>query len=369
MILRNIKYYLFLSIFLFVCSACKDTLFTPEFKIETSNLNLSSNHLYINNNTLKVGVNLNWGGAIDYISYKGGPNIVERGLPDPGRAIQVSLYDGHDYYEPGANWYGEWGWNPVQAGDRNGRVSGYISYDRFRNIVYVKSRPLEWNGTGPSDIFIEEWISFLSQYPNVIQLSYKITHFGNDHHAGTWQELPCIYLKPTLNIPQVVVYQGAAPWTNDKKGIKRFTQAINIPEKIYSSENWVALIDELNESGVIVYSKSEFKTSFALENRRSGAPALPINLIGVHSWFSIPSGFDYQTDVYLIFGNWKEARRIIYELNAIPYSQTMSLTKNNNDEFNIIDDLEISPKNNFIKTPIPVKKHQKEAKIKKRENK
>lgn len=288
-----------------------------ERKTDVPGPNFQLNHFFLNNDVLEVGVNLNWGGAIDFISYFGGPNIVDRGIPDPGRAIQVSLYDGDDYYEPNKNWTGQWGWNPVQAGDRYLNVSGAMDYHaETQNLIYTKCAPLEWNGTGVSDIILEQWVSL--EHEIAIRISYKITHIGDDSHAASRQEFPCVYLKIPFIVPSVVVYQEDFPWTNDN--IKMFQQKVNAGELIYSTENWVSLVD-YQGYGITLFTQTKDKNWFNLE-RWQKEEYFPMNLIAAHTIFGLndpdsKSNHNFPTNIYevtvfLIFGHWQEARKIIY---------------------------------------------------------
>jgi len=303
------KWLLVISIFILIFCSCK-FLTLPT----TDDLNFDSKSLVLNNGTLKVSVNLNWGGAIDFISYQGGPNLVDRGVPDGGREIQVSLYDGNAYYDSvnNNNWYGQWGWNPVQAGDRKGSVTGHVDASKNGNLIYVRCRPLEWNGSGPSDIILEQWLSL--EYQKAIKIHYRTTHVGNDYHAAGWQEFPCAYFKPTWSIPYIVIYQGNSLWTDDDSGIKKFPQPANM-DSITSSENWIALVGEDN-CGVTLYSQARDPVRFCLGVGRNGN-TIPMNLIAAHTYFN-PSGI-YEATVFLVLGNWQEARKIIYAINGLGY--------------------------------------------------
>lgn len=276
-----------------------------ERKTKAPDQNFQLDHFFLNNGVLEVGVNLIWGGAIDYISYYGSPNIVDRGTPDPGRAIQISLWDGDDYYSKDC-WRGEWGWNPVQAGDRYLKVSGVIEATEItENLIYTKCCPLEWGGSGPSDIILEQWVSL--EYQAAIKINYKVFHFGDDYHAAARHEFPCVYLKTPLIIPDVVVYQGEFPWTKDMN-VEIFQQREE--GLIYSSENWVSLVD-YDGYGITLYTQTEEWNRFNA-GRVQREAVFPLTIIQAHTKFDIEPQEVHQTTVFLIFGHWQEAREIIY---------------------------------------------------------
>src|SRR6266446_3122801 len=71
--------------------------------------------IYLDNGTIKVGLETKWGGAITEVVWHG-MNFVND--YDPGREIQVALYDG-DPYPPCGDCAGANGWDPVQGGDHH----------------------------------------------------------------------------------------------------------------------------------------------------------------------------------------------------------------------------------------------------------
>ncbi|MEY3530623.1 MAG: hypothetical protein RLZ70_1691 [Verrucomicrobiota bacterium] len=74
---------------------------------------------YLDNGIIRVGVDLNHGGAIVYLAPKGGRNLINN--HDLGRQVQMSFYSGPvPYTEKGQSPSAHWkhlGWNPIQTGD------------------------------------------------------------------------------------------------------------------------------------------------------------------------------------------------------------------------------------------------------------
>jgi hypothetical protein len=148
-----------------------------------------------------VGINLEYGGVVDEVTYKG-INWADKGFGrgDPGRQIQVSLYDGNDPAN-GPNWTDpNWPWNPVQGGNRRGEPSILLeSQQRGSNSFYTKTRPQQWNHTlGLSDVIVEQWVTISG---NSVLFRYQVTHTGNDEHGYCPHEFPVFYLKPTFEAP------------------------------------------------------------------------------------------------------------------------------------------------------------------------
>ena len=152
--------------------------------------------LFLEKNSLKVGIDLALGGSITYVSrtdYAGqtvdeildkdgnvkygidmkseaGAELLSSevnlvAIYDPGRQIQQSYYaevGGTDDKATGANGYQRgwcytdssegdwWSYNPVQAGDCADNPSQLIDYEITDNQIYVKARPMDW-GKGWKD--------------------------------------------------------------------------------------------------------------------------------------------------------------------------------------------------------------------------
>jgi hypothetical protein len=74
---------------------------------------------FVENEHIRVGVNLKWGGAVTHVSEPGGPNLINS--HDLGRQIQQSYYSGPANYQregkEKAKHWGNFPWNPIQTGD------------------------------------------------------------------------------------------------------------------------------------------------------------------------------------------------------------------------------------------------------------
>jgi len=95
---------------------------------------------YLDNGQVKVGVDLNLGGAITWLSRGKGENMVNS--YDYGRQIQMSYYSGPVPYETAgqkpANHWKHLGWNPVQAGDDFHHGSKVLEHTNDGRIIHVK---------------------------------------------------------------------------------------------------------------------------------------------------------------------------------------------------------------------------------------
>ena len=83
---------------------------------------------YLENDRFKVGINLLWGGGINYVEDKKDGQSSLKNLVnshDTGRLIQQSYYGtaGNDEYQPGTFMNNRWVYNPVQGGDQFGNLT------------------------------------------------------------------------------------------------------------------------------------------------------------------------------------------------------------------------------------------------------
>src|SRR5437660_1645011 len=101
---------------------------------------------FIENDAVRLGVDLNLGGAITWLSQSRGENIVNNW--DLGRQIQMSHYSGPAPFsvgdkKPPKHWE-HIGWNPIQAGDDFGHGSRVTEHRNDGRSLYTKCVPMQW---------------------------------------------------------------------------------------------------------------------------------------------------------------------------------------------------------------------------------
>src|SRR5690242_13301157 len=102
---------------------------------------------FLDNGRIRIGLNLNAGGAITYLAVSGDKtNLVNNW--DWGRQVQMSFYSGPVPYKPGGKepatqWLGL-GWNPVQAGDHFRNPSKVIAHENDGKSIYVRCVPMQY---------------------------------------------------------------------------------------------------------------------------------------------------------------------------------------------------------------------------------
>lgn len=215
---------------------------------------------FLENDRLKLGIALHWGGAISYLEDKsctveGLTNLVNR--HDTGRLIQQSYYGtlGEDNsYEPGMSFGSVWHYNPVQGGDQHG-VGGRIIDVRITDTsVYIKSQPCDWAKNGSYTPFYTE--NTYTMEEDHIRVDNRCVDFSGWEHPHHGQETPAMYTVSYLDT--FACYNGDKPWTGDDLTICRDLpfwdhgrQIVYFNEK--NTETWYAWYSEEDNVGIGVY--------------------------------------------------------------------------------------------------------------------
>jgi hypothetical protein len=275
----------------------------------------TSRTLYIDNGTLRVGVDKQWGGAIRELWYQG-ENLVNN--YDGGRMIGASLYDAASPVSgnPGDP---NWGWNATPS-DKYNNTNTILDYkfDASRERLYVKARYIQWNPSNKgggygrpvaSDIIVETYISFLKKYSAGIKVRHVVTHEGNDWHYLNSQEFPFVYVRKQFNT--FVVYKGDSPWTYDTVAMK--TPSSYPPfEQVTAPEQWAAFV---NSSGVgLTLWAPQAYPFFHYTYFSGGTGENPTMYMVPFNPFSIGPNQKIVTKYYLFVGKWQDARERIYAM-------------------------------------------------------
>lgn len=99
-------------------------------------------NLFIENDTNRIGVDLESGGSIFHFSEVATSRNLLNHF-DRGRFIQQSFYGEED----GSVW-GEqpWRWNPVQGGDYRGNPARLLDHTHTPTAIRTRSVPMNWAG-------------------------------------------------------------------------------------------------------------------------------------------------------------------------------------------------------------------------------
>jgi len=273
----------------------------------------SADHIsYIQNKDIRLGVDLDLGGAITYLSKTGSEENVVNSY-DWGRQIQMSFYSGPIPYtpegkQPNPSWAGL-GWNPIQSGDCYGHRSKVLEYRNDGGSLYVKCIPMQWpQNDVPGSCTFESWITLKG---NTAEVHGRINNHRKDltQYQGRGQELPAIY----TNGPywRLMTYDGDQPFTNGK-----LTQ---IPAKMpwsgwIATENWAALVNDDNWGlGVYEPGTYQFIGGFAGQPGKGGPKDGPTGYIAPLQEEILDHNITYDFHYTLILGSLQYIRQWVYE--------------------------------------------------------
>ncbi|GAB5439667.1 MAG: hypothetical protein Fues2KO_00160 [Fuerstiella sp.] len=171
----------------------------------------------IDNGVASVGIDLDKGGAITWLSTKAyRRNMVN--VHDPGRLIQQSYYAGaslerrtegqHEAWSP-------WPWNPIQGGGV-GSWAQTSKFDRNNNTLFCETTPKLWDMPNEkSQSTMRQWTAFESSLPNTIVVRCEFVSLRDERDR--WgpavvrhQEVPACYF--TRNFAHVKRYLGHGKW-------------------------------------------------------------------------------------------------------------------------------------------------------------
>jgi hypothetical protein len=174
----------------------------------------------IDNDTVRVGLDLEKGAAITWLSWKAHPrNMVN--IADPGRLIQQSYYAGRTLNRTpegqSAAW-SPWPWNPIQGGG----VGSWARISEHRNdgkTLFAETIPKLWDMPNEEAAAImRQWTTFEPLMSNVVvvRCEFISNRDVDDRWAPTSlraQEVPACYF--TRNFSQAQTYLGDGKWRRE----------------------------------------------------------------------------------------------------------------------------------------------------------
>lgn len=218
---------------------------------------------YLENARYKVGINLLWGGGINYVEdktckIKNLTNLVNK--HDTGRLIQQSYYGtaGNDEYQPGEFMNARWVYNPVQGGDKHGNASRLIDLRISENSVYIKAQPLDWSGNNyATPSYMENTYTVTDDY---VRVDNRFVDFSGWEHRYAAQELPALYTVSYLS--RFTWYDGIKPWQGDELsyrddlkfwGDAAYVNDCTFTVKSSNTETWCAWTNPEADFGLGIY--------------------------------------------------------------------------------------------------------------------
>ncbi len=283
---------------------------------------------YLDNGAVRIGINLDIGGAITYLSKSGSDeNIVNS--HDWGRQIQMSFYSGPAPYYPesGKKPSDTWkfiGWNPIQSGDVGNNPSKVIAHRNNGTEMYVKCIPMHWPlDNEPGQCTFESWLTLEG---NTVRVRSQINNARKDQtqYAARGQELPAVYSNGTYY--RLFTYDGDAPFTGAPARQITKVWDTSIPpaeapggpwDSWYATENWAALVNDADFGmGIWTLNTYTYTGGFAGVPGSGGPKDSPTGYISPIRREILDHNIQYGYNYTLIVGQLQEIRDYVYEQAA-----------------------------------------------------
>lgn len=288
------------------------------------------NLLILENDKIKLGVNIGLGGSVTYLSEHGKPNLINSF--DWGRQVQMSFYGGPIPFEPeGKVVREEWkslGWNPIQVGDCYNHPSQILDHKVSDNEVYVKSIPMQWPMDNvPGECTFETWYT-LDEAKVHVRCRLNNNRIDKNQYRGRHQELPAVYTNGVWY--KLVSYIGNDPCTGDA-----VTEICNKENNrgwpwvgFKATEGWAALVDDDNYGlGVYNPDSCDWIGGFAGDRTTMGIGGekdFPTGYISPLCCDIIDHNIVYEYEYTLIVGELDEIRE--YAVNRINSERKLKYT-------------------------------------------
>ena len=216
-----------------------------------------TNLKYLENDDLRIGIDLNLGGSITFLSAKRHgarrANIVNS--YDLGRQIQMSYFSGPvpflaGKHEPIPAWR-HIGWNPIQSGDYHGHRSQVVGFRHQDDSLYVRCIPKHWPlADVAAECQFESWVKLDGP---AVHVRCRLVNRRTDktQFSARDQELPAVYLNAPFH--RLFSYTGNKPCAGQPlTKIENDAQAAFPWARFRATEHWAALVDD-DDFGLAVY--------------------------------------------------------------------------------------------------------------------
>ncbi|HQZ27330.1 MAG TPA: hypothetical protein PK648_04215 [Verrucomicrobiales bacterium] len=254
---------------------------------------------YLDNGSLRLGVNRSAGAAIGWLSESGRDKNVLNHF-DLGRYVQQSWYGEPD----DSKWNGKpWLWNPVQAGSWQHKPALLQHFSATADVIESVSTPVHWaSGKSLEEVVLRQKIQLEK---SVVQIAFSMEYSGTVSHPVRDQELPAVFVDAAYETLYI-----------SKRGKTELTSLVpGWPNERYDlSQPWVAYLDESGRGIGILVPGVETITCYRAagdpNNRSKGA----CSYVAPIRRMEITPGFTFQYQVYLTLGTLPEIQARFAEL-------------------------------------------------------
>lgn len=248
----------------------------------------AENWHYLDNGEVRLGVNLNAGACIGWLSRSGSQDNLLNAY-DVGRYVQQSYYGDED----GSDWNGKpWRYNPVQGGSWKNESAEVVETKSDTTSFYAKTQPRHWaTGAFTPECVMEEWLRLDG---GLARLKFKMTYTGTQNHEARHQELPALFVMPKLD---------TLVFVNAEKKLTR--QQPGFPNEYFKvSAPWCAWVDS-NDHGIgLLMPHTSQITCYRVRNGNQG----DCSYLAPIQTFALKPGLVFEYEVVLMIGSLEEIR-------------------------------------------------------------
>ncbi|HYE18757.1 MAG TPA: hypothetical protein VEA69_09950 [Tepidisphaeraceae bacterium] len=273
---------------------------------------------YLDNGVIRLGVNLDLGGAITHLSRSDKPDQNVINSFDWGRQVQMSHYAGPIPFEPGgkkpAEHWNTLGWNPIQSGDCFGHRSKVVEHVNDGKRLRVKCVPMQWPLDNEPGECTFEWEISLDGNASNVRATLVNARTDKTPYPGRHQELPAVYTNAPWH--RLMTYSGDKPFTNGELT----HQPPKFPWGTWrATERWTALVDDGGFGvGLISPETFRFDGGFAGKTGKGGAKDNPTGYVTAVSHLVLDHDITHSFRFTLVLGTIEEIRKRAYELAPRP---------------------------------------------------
>ncbi len=264
---------------------------------------------YLDNGQIKLGVDLNRGGAIVFLSRDGGQNVINNF--DLGRQVQLSFFSGPvpfsaDGQVPADHW-SHIGWNPIQAGDDFKNAARVLASENDGRSLHVQCQPMQWPLNGvPGDCTFDVWLE-LDAIAVKARARLTNTRLNHAQYPARLQELPAVYAVSKYH--RVRSYQGEHPFTNCTVSDVPKPSGKHPWSFWMGTENWSALVDDADFGlGLITPGRVHFTGGLAGEPGSVDTMANATSYLAGQGQEILDHDIEYEFGYELVLGSLKEIR-------------------------------------------------------------
>lgn len=246
---------------------------------------------YLDNHQVRLGIDLSAGACIGWFSRAGSPDNLLNAY-DVGRYVQQSYYGDPD----GSDWNGKpWRYNPVQGGSWRNQPAEVVEVRQEPNLLYARITPRHWaTGALLQEVTLEQWLHLEGRQA---RMKFKLTYTGDKTHAPHHQELPALFVKPSLDTLVFVDPEGT---------LQRQQPGFPNAYVRLGNEPWIAWVNpQDHDTGLgLLMPHTQEVTIYRVRNGNQG----DCSYLAPIQTFALKPGFVFEYEVALTFGTLEEIR-------------------------------------------------------------